>query len=277
MAQIELSSLVGLTQSYIAKNYAAALIDKSKTAELKAYIGKYLYDTGYSVAGYDTKGLVERLFTEMAEYSILTKYLADPDLEEINIYGWDDVALTHLDGRIEKAEEHFFSPGHAIDIVKKLLHHSGMIIDNAAPIAQGHLPNNTRVTALKEPIVDADRGIAVSIRMLHPQRVDRENLIETDSLTDDMLAFLETCLRYGVSFVVAGRTSSGRRFSPPRKLPDHAECPAPGSPVQAARWQSLHPVRPAIHPVSRYPQPEAGRSARFHGICKFPALPRQVC
>lgn len=157
MAQIELSSLVGLTQSYIAKNYAAALIDKSKTAELKAYIGKYLYDTGYSVAGYDTKGLVERLFTEMAEYSILTKYLADPDLEEININGWDDVALTHLDGRIEKAEEHFFSPGHAIDIVKKLLHHSGMIIDNAAPIAQGHLPNNTRVTALKEPIVDADK------------------------------------------------------------------------------------------------------------------------
>ena len=43
MAQIELSSLVGLTQSYIAKNYATALIDKSKTAELKAYIGKYLY------------------------------------------------------------------------------------------------------------------------------------------------------------------------------------------------------------------------------------------
>ena len=33
MAQIELYSLVGLTQSYIAKNYAAALIDKNKVAE----------------------------------------------------------------------------------------------------------------------------------------------------------------------------------------------------------------------------------------------------
>ena len=192
MAQIELSSLVGLTQSYIAKNYATALIDKSKTAELKAYIGKYLYDTGYSVAGYDNKGLIERLFTEMAEYSILTKHLSDPDLEEININGWDDVALTHLDGRIEKAEEHFFSPQHAIDVVKKLLHHSGMIIDNAAPI------------------VDADRGIAVSIRMLHPARVDRSNLLRSESITEEMLSFLETCMRYGVSFVVAGRTSSGK-------------------------------------------------------------------
>jgi pilus assembly protein CpaF len=210
MAQIELASLVSLTQSHIAKNYATALIDKSKTAELKAYIGKYLYDTGYSVAGYDTKSLVERLFIEMAEYSILTKYLSDPDLEEININGWDDVALTHLDGRIEKAVEHFFSPGHAIDVVKKLLNHSGMIIDNAAPIAQGHLPNNTRITALKEPIVDADRGISVSIRMLHPARVDRSNLLRSESITEEMLSFLETCMRYGVSFVVAGRTSSGK-------------------------------------------------------------------
>ena len=210
MAVIELSSLVPLCQSFIARNYSAAIIDKSKTEELKAYIGKYLYDTNYSVVGFDTKELVERLFEEMAEHSILTKHLADPDIEEININGWDDVALTHLDGRIEKAKEHFFSPTHAIDIVKKLLQHSGMIIDNAAPIAQGHLPNNTRVTALKEPIVDADRGIAVSIRMLHPQRVDRESLLQTESITEEMLYFLEVCLRYGVSFVVAGRTSSGK-------------------------------------------------------------------
>ena len=108
MAQIELSILTSLCQAYIAKNYAASLVDKSKTAELKAYIGKYLYDTGYTVAGYDTKSLVERLYEEMAELSILTKYLSDPDIEEINVNGWDDVALTHLDGRIEKADEQFF-------------------------------------------------------------------------------------------------------------------------------------------------------------------------
>lgn len=210
MREIELYPLLKLTQEYIAGNYASALIDSSKHAELKAYIAKYLYDTGYSVTGYSSSQLVERLFTEMAEYSILTKYLSAPNIEEININGWDDVALTYLNGRIVKLKEHFFSPQHAIDIVKKLLQHSGMVIDNATPIAQGHLPHNIRVTALKEPIVDADRGIAVSVRMLHPARVDRENLLRTESITDEMLSFLEMCLRYGVSFVVAGRTSSGK-------------------------------------------------------------------
>ncbi len=36
-----------------------------------------------------------------------------------------------------------------------------MVIDNATPIAQGHLPHNSRVTALKEPIVDTHSGIAL--------------------------------------------------------------------------------------------------------------------
>ena len=210
MPQIDLPSLASNAQAYIARKYATALIDKSKVAELKSYINQYLYDTGYTVIGYDTPQLVDRLYSEMAEYSLLTHYLDDPDVEEININGWDDIAITRTDGTIFKTDEYFFNPQHAVNVVKKLLQHSGMIIDNAQPMAQGHLPHNTRVTALKDPVVDPDRGIAVSIRMLHPQRVDRGSLIAHNTLTDDMLTFLETCIRYGGSFVVAGRTSSGK-------------------------------------------------------------------
>lgn len=210
MKEIGLYSLLCQTQQFIAANYSASLIESNKSAELKAYIGKYLYDTGYTVEGYDRNTLIDRLYTEMAEYSVLTQYLGAPDIEEVNVNGWDDIALTYLDGSIVKAKEHFFSPQHAVDVVRKLLQHSGMIIDNGTPIAQGHLPNNIRVTALKDPIVDPDRGIAVSIRMLHPARVDRENLLRSESISEEMLSFLEMCLRYGISFVVAGRTSSGK-------------------------------------------------------------------
>ncbi|MCM1297444.1 MAG: CpaF/VirB11 family protein [Muribaculaceae bacterium] len=146
----------------------------------------------------------------MAEYSVLTKYLGRDEIEEVNINGWDDIAVTYTDGHIEKATEHFYSPQHAVDIVKRLLHHSGMIIDNATPMSQGHLPGNTRITALKEPIVDEDRGISVSIRLLHPSRVNREQLVKGGNATQKMIDFLCMCLRYGVSFVVAGATSSGK-------------------------------------------------------------------
>ena len=58
--------------------------------------------------------------------------------------------------------------------------------------------------------MDEEAGISVSIRLLHPQRVDRAHLIESGMVTEEMISFLEMCIRYGVSVVVAGRTSSGK-------------------------------------------------------------------
>ena len=208
--EIEFWTLLSLTQEYISQHYAAALTDNTKLSQLKSYIDKYLRDCDYQVKGITSKELTDKLYCEMAEYSILTPFLGSPDLEEINVNGWDDIALTYLDGSIVKLKDHFHSPQHAVDVIKRLLHHSGMIIDNATPTAQGHLPGNTRITALKEPIVDEERGVAVSIRLLHPSRVTRENLVKTGFATQEMVDFLCMCIRYGVPFVVAGATSSGK-------------------------------------------------------------------
>ncbi len=202
--------LLQSVQEYISGHYAAALTESSKFPQLKTYIEKYLRDKGYTVEGLSFKDLTDKLYCEMAEYSVLTKYLGRDEIEEININGWDDIAVTYVDGRIEKVAEHFYNPQHAIDIVKRLLHHSGMIIDNATPMSQGHLPGNTRITALKEPLVDDDRGISVSIRLLHPSRVNRQELVRGGNSTQKMIDFLCMCIRYGVSFVVAGATSSGK-------------------------------------------------------------------
>ena len=211
MAQtIDFVSLLHKSQEYISENYAAALSDRSKIVQLRSYIEKYLHDSGFKVEGMTFRELADKLYSEMAEYSVLTKYLGRDEIEEININGWDDIAVTYTDGHIEKAKEHFYNPQHAVDVVKRLLHHSGMIIDNATPMSQGHLPGNTRITALKEPLVDDDRGISVSIRLLHPSRVDMKALVKGGNATQKMIDFLCMCLRYGISFVVAGATSSGK-------------------------------------------------------------------
>jgi len=202
--------LLHLVQEHISQNYAVALTDKKKLSQLKPYIEKYLRDQNYEADNLNLQDLINKLYREMAEYSILTPYLGSSQLEEININAWNDIALTYLDGSIVKVKEHFHSPQHSVDIVKRLLHHSGMIIDNATPMSQGHLPNNTRITALKEPLVDEEQGIAVSIRILHPQRVNREELIRTEFATEEMIDFISMCIRYGVSTVVAGATSSGK-------------------------------------------------------------------
>lgn len=203
-------TLLALVQEHITKEYAAILTDAEKLPQLRAYIDQYVREGSYAADGVPAEELTERLYREMAEYSVLTPYLGSPDLEEINVNAWDDIALTQTDGSIVKAVEHFHSPQHAEDVIKRLLHHSGMLMDNAVPIAQGHLPNNTRITAMKAPIVDEACGVAASIRLLHPQRIVRERLLTTGMATEDMLDFLTACIRYGVSVAAAGATSTGK-------------------------------------------------------------------
>lgn len=210
MKIIDFWQLLPEVQEAMAENYAETMSDPTKHKSLKPYIEKYVREKGYAVKNLNTNQVVNRLYREMVEYSILTPFLVDTELEEININAWNDIAITDLHGNITKTKEHFHSPQHAIDIVKKLLHQSGMVIDDSTPMAQGHLPNNIRITALKDPLVDPDVGIAVSIRILHPQRVNYENLINYGTATQEMLEFLALCARYGISFVVAGATSSGK-------------------------------------------------------------------
>ena len=207
---IDFNSLLSSVQNHISTHYSAVLNEENKGEELKEYIKKFIRDFDYEVEGYDFDTLVSRIYSEMAEYSVLTPYLKQDNVEEINVNAWNDIAITYNNGKIKKLRKHFFSPKHATDIIKRLLHHSGMILDNATPTAQGHLPNNTRITALKSPIVDDDVGVSTSIRRLNPSRVNKEQLIKSGNVTEKMFDFIAMCMRYGVSTVVSGATSSGK-------------------------------------------------------------------
>ena len=205
---VRLPELLASTQAYISQNYASAL--KDNVDQLKSYIIKYLRNTGYIAIGMTIDETADRLYSEMAEYSIITPFLTRSDVEEININGWDDIAITYTDGRIEKMEEHFFSPTHAMDNIIRLLRHSKMVVDASIPKAEGHLPNNARIAAVINPIVDSTRGVSASIRLLHPSRITCDEIVSSGEATQEILDFLCLCLRYGVSFVVAGATSSGK-------------------------------------------------------------------
>lgn len=146
----------------------------------------------------------------MAEFSFLTKYIFGTGIEEIDINSWRDIEVQYSDGRCEKMEEHFESPEHAINVILRMLHVSGMVLDNASPAVLGHLSKNLRIAVLKTPLVDEDVGIAASIRIVNPQSLKKSDFVDGGTATGEMLDFLAECLRYGISICVAGATSSGK-------------------------------------------------------------------
>lgn len=215
----EFSEVLKEVQTFISNNHATLVsnglnnisAENSKDKEqLKKYIGKYLLDKRLSVDGMSQTELVDQLYSEMAEFSFLTKYIYGTGIEEININSWDDIEVQYSNGTNVKIDEHFESPEHAINVVRRMLHVSGMVLDNTSPAILGHLSKNIRIAVLKTPLVDEDVGVAASIRIVNAQKLKKEDFIKSGTATDEMMELLSALVRYGVSTTVAGATSSGK-------------------------------------------------------------------
>lgn len=209
----EFPSILAEVQEYISSKYAALLVDTRKDdvkQQIKFYIRKYLSDNRITADGMSDEELVNRLYVEMAEFSFLTKYIFGSGIEEIDINAWNDIEIYRAGGVKEKLNEKFESPQHAINVVRRMLHTSGMVLDNASPAVLGHLSKNIRISALKTPLVDEDVGVCASIRIVNPHNFDKGDFVKSSTATEPMLDFLSQCFRYGVSTCVAGATGSGK-------------------------------------------------------------------
>lgn len=209
----DFNSVLKEVQEYISGKYSSLITDggdEDAKSQIKRYITKYVQDQRIAVKGYSADGLVDALYTEMAEFGLLTKYIFGTGIEEININSWRDIEVLYSNGQMVKLDEHFDSPSHAINVIRRMLHVSGMVLDNASPAVLGHLSKNIRIAVLKTPLVDEDVGVTASIRIVNPQNMQKDDFVRGGTATGDMLDFLSACLRYGVSVCVAGATGSGK-------------------------------------------------------------------
>lgn len=199
-------------QEYLASKYSTLITDnpEGQHQQITAYIAKYLNDYSLGVEGMSHEELIDKLYTEMAEFSFLTPYLFANDVEEININSWKDVKITYADGRVVPTKDRFQTPQHAVDVIRRLLHKSGMILDNSQPGVVGHLSNKIRITVLGNPLTDKEKGVAASIRIVNPKKLSRDDFIGYGTATAEMLDFLAEVLRFGLSICVTGSTGSGK-------------------------------------------------------------------
>ncbi len=209
----DFQSVLQEIQAYLSKEYSNLVTgdgNEEIKAQIRRFAGKYIQDNRIQVPGKTTDELIDAIYSEMAEFGFLTKYIYGEGIEEIDVNAWDDVEIQYSGGVTEKLNEHFESPEHAINVIRRMLHVSGMVLDDASPSVLGHLSKNIRIAVLKTPLVDEDVGVAASIRIVNPQSMKKQDFIKGGTATSQMLDFLSECIRYGISVCVAGATSSGK-------------------------------------------------------------------
>lgn len=212
--------IYSMVQGYISERYSDLLLDTDDRAkenalkeQMKNIISKYLRDHKLGVREYTGSALVQKIYSEMAQLSILTPLLDESrdDIEEININRWDDIKIHYDTGEVVSCDEVFRSSEHAVDVIKRLLkQESDMILDKGRPIVRGHLRNRIRLTVLGDGVIDRNAGVAASLRIINPKSFREEDFISRGTATKEMLDCLEVLIRYGISICITGETGSGK-------------------------------------------------------------------
>lgn len=213
--KMEFPQLLNRIQEFMPNAYSELMSSdlSQKKFEKVSRIKKYLNDTRYCVEGLSEDELVDKLYNEMVLFSFLTPYLnfTIKNIEGMEIDSWDSIKVKHVGGEWEQSKEHFMSPKHAFDIMKRLLNQSGITLDDGKPLARGHLGEKIRITVVGGAgILDSDVGIAASIRFINPNNLIDDDIIRLGTAMPDMLDFLFTTYRYGASMMLAGETDAGK-------------------------------------------------------------------
>ena len=215
--KIDYPQLLCRIQEFMPNVYSELMASSEDSSQHKfqivSRIKKYLNDNRYSVEGLTAEALTEKLYNDMARFSFLTKYLTfeKKGIEGIEIDSWDSVKIKHVGGDYERSPEHFLSPQHAYDVAKRILNQSGITMDEAQPLARGHIGDRIRITVNGGGgTLDKDVGVALSIRFVNPNDLTAAQIIQSGTLTNEMLEFLCYCYRYGVSMLLAGETDAGK-------------------------------------------------------------------
>lgn len=198
----------------ISHNHSAELINVMYSDEakekLKNLIVRYLNQNKLSVAECkNISELADKIYEDMAGFGVLSKYLTDPAVEEININAWNSIEVIYPD-KIMMIEETFINADDCMDKIKKMVWLGGSIIDGSNPKVDSFIGEGIRISAIIPPCVDKKTGGVASIRRQKKNVITRNLMIEYGSATDEELNFLSLCVNNGVSLAIAGSTGSGK-------------------------------------------------------------------
>jgi len=144
---------------------------------------------------------------EIFGYGPLQSLLDDPSVTEIIVNG-PRCIMVERDGRFELTDKAFDDDRHVMRILQQILSAVGRRIDESSPMVDARLPDGSRVNAVIPPV--AITGPALTIRKFGKVALTKEDLLARGTVTPEILAFLEACVKARLNIIVSGGTSSGK-------------------------------------------------------------------
>ncbi len=139
----------------------------------------------------------------------LQPLLDDPEIENIDINGCDNVFVSYADGRELSVEPVADSDDELVDLIQVLGAYSGLSsrpFDTANPQLDLRLPDGSRLSA----VMDVCRRPSVSIRRARLGKVFLSDLIGNGTILPDLGSMLQAAVAARKNLMIAGSTNAGK-------------------------------------------------------------------
>jgi pilus assembly protein CpaF len=151
--------------------------------------------------------LINEVLDEAFGLGPLEALFRDATVSDILINGPKTVYAERR-GRLERTNIVFHDGRHLLQIVQRIAAKVGRRVDETSPMVDARLPDGSRLNAIIAPL--ALEGPLVSIRRFGARPLLIEDLLANDSITPEMIQFLEACVQARINIVISGGAGSGK-------------------------------------------------------------------
>ncbi len=151
--------------------------------------------------------LVREVIDEIFGLGPIEEFLRDPTVSDILVNGPEQVYVER-DGKLAATEARFRDDDHVLQMIQRIAARVGRRIDESSPMLDARLADGSRVNAIIPPL--SLDGPVVSIRRFGTNPLDIGRLLALDSLTEEMVLFLQGCVRARLNLLISGGGGSGK-------------------------------------------------------------------
>lgn len=188
----------------------SAMDDRALRAECRSLLADRLEEVRSLALGLPDElmdELVERVIAEVVGLGPLEAFLTDPSVTEVMVNG-PDLIFVEQGGRLTLSPEVFASESSLRAVMERMFAPLGRRLDDASPMADGRLPDGSRVNAvLSPPAVNAP---CMTVRKFTQTPLTMQALLDRGVVSAELAEWLQKAVTDRRNIVVSGGTGSGK-------------------------------------------------------------------
>lgn len=151
--------------------------------------------------------LRREMYASVRGLDVLQVLLDNPDITEIMVNGCNKIFVEQK-GCLKKTNYRFASRERLEDVIQQMAASANRRVNEASPIVDSRLPDGSRVNVVLSPV--AVNGPVVTIRKFASEPITIKQLIEWNSISEEVADFLASLVIAGYNIFVCGGTGSGK-------------------------------------------------------------------